>query len=70
MLEIVLLIAVCVSVAKMASNDGQSGGLFGGITMLIALGLIVTMPFPFLRVLLAGAIGVVALIGYRVAFNK
>ncbi|MBL8880952.1 MAG: hypothetical protein JNG88_17700 [Phycisphaerales bacterium] len=70
MLEWVLVLAVCIGVGRMASSEGLSGVLFGSLTFLICLGLIVVMPFPFLRILLAGALGFVGLIVYRVALNK
>ncbi len=70
MLEIIAAIAAIVVIVKLASNDGLSPWLWGGIMLLLAFASIVLIPLPYLRILIAGIVTFCAMIGYKVAYNK
>lgn len=69
MLEILLIVAVVVAIAKIAAADDQSAVMWGVIAVVIC-GLSLLIPLPFLRILLAGIVTFCAMIGYKMATNK
>ena len=65
MLEIVLIIAVCVLMAKIAVQSDANGGAWAAITAIIC-GLCLLIPVPFGRILVAAILSFVALTVYKV----
>lgn len=65
MLEILMIVAACVAMARIASADDQSVGLWVGVTIALCLASLM-IPLPFVRVLLAAVAAFVAMIGYKV----
>ena len=70
MFELILGIGLIVGIAKIASADDQSPVIWGGITFVLCAAAVALVPLPFLRILFAGAIAVVAMIVYKVAANR
>ncbi|MCI0462585.1 MAG: hypothetical protein L0Z62_37015 [Gemmataceae bacterium] len=66
MFEILLGIAVCALMGKVADADGQPAFLWGGITFLLCLASLV-LPIPYMRFLLAGVVAFVAMITVKMA---
>ena len=66
MIEIVLGIALCVLMAKIADADGQSAFLWGGVTLVLCL-LSLLIPIPFLRFLMAGVVAFIAMLAVKMA---
>ena len=61
MLELVILVAVCVRMAKIAVSSDESGPAWGGITAAICVVCLFLIPWPFARILLAAVIAFIAL---------
>ena len=61
MLEIILMVAVCVLMAKVAVNSDEIGPVWGGITAGICVVCLFVIPWPFARVLLAAIVAFAAL---------
>ncbi|MBI1336473.1 MAG: hypothetical protein GC164_05875 [Phycisphaera sp.] len=69
MLEIILGIGACVVMAKVASADDQSGVLWFFVTFALCIGALF-IPLPFIRMLIAGIVAFVAMVGYKVMTNR
>ncbi len=69
MLEFILAIILIVTMARVAVADSQSGVLWGCACLVITF-LCFAIPIPFARVLVAGVLTWVAMIAYKIAFNK
>jgi len=66
MLEILFAVVTAAAVGKIASNDNQSGVLWGGLTLLACIGAFAVIPLPYLRVLL----GFVGMIVFKIVANR
>jgi hypothetical protein len=60
MIEIVMLIAACVAMAKIADAEGRSSWGWGFITLLICLASLL-IPLPLVRILLAFVVAFIAM---------
>lgn len=69
MLELLLGLAVCIASYKVADADGMSAGTWLGVSILIVLLCMFLIPLPLLRMLIAGVLVIVAMIGYKFATN-
>ena len=69
MIELILAIILIVTMARVAVADNQSGALWGCACLVITF-LCFAIPIPFARVLIAGILTWVAMITYKIAFNK
>jgi hypothetical protein len=70
MIEIILGIVMCVAMAKIASADDQSGILWGVLSFVILLGCGMVIPWPYVRVLIAGGAAFVAMIGWKMIADR
>ena len=61
MIEIAMLIAACVAMAKIADAEGRSSILWGVLTLLICLGTL-AIPLPMLRIFLGFAASFILMI--------
>lgn len=64
MFEYILLIGICVVMAKIASADDQSGMTWFFVTFFLCMGSLL-IPLPFIRLLIAGVLSFAAMIGYK-----
>jgi hypothetical protein len=69
-LEILFAVVTAAAVGKIARNDNQSGVLWGGLTLLACIGAFAAIPLPYLRVLLAGVLGFVGMIVFKIVANR
>jgi hypothetical protein len=69
-MELILGIVLCFAMAKIASADDQSGILWGVLTFVILLGCGMLIPWPFVRVLIAGAVTFVAMIAWKAVADR
>lgn len=69
MFELALGIALCVVMGKVASTENRSGLAWGFITLGLLVGCLF-IPLPFLRVLIAGVLSVVAMTLYKIIANR
>jgi hypothetical protein len=65
MLEIIMVVALIVLMAKIASIDQRSPLIWGAVT-LVFCGASLVIPIPYLRILIAGAVVFVAMIVAKV----
>ena len=70
MLEILLMIILAGGMAKIADSEGQSGIIWGGVTVLAEILTLMFVPLPFLRVLGAAVITFVGYVIYKVVAKK
>lgn len=63
------MIGMCVVMGEIADQDGQSAITWGGLCALLCIGAIF-VPFPFLRVLAAGALTFAAMIALKLIRNR
>ena len=64
MIEIVLGIALCVVMGKIASADNQSPWVWGIVTFVLCAASLL-IPLPFLRIGIAGAATFIGMIVYK-----
>jgi hypothetical protein len=69
-MEFILGIVMCFAVAKIASADDQSGILWGILAFVILLGSCMVIPWPFVRVLIAGVAAFVAMIAWKAIADR
>ena len=69
MFEIILGIGVCVVMAKIASQDNESGVIWFCVTFALCLGASYS-PLPFLRFLIAGGVAFGLMIAYKMIAKK
>lgn len=69
MIELGLGIAACVSIYKIAEADDESGLLWGAVTALLCY-LSLSLPLPFLRMLLAAVAAFVLMIVFKVIRDR
>ena len=69
MIEIILGIAVCVIMAKVASADDLSGANWFCVTFALCFGALF-IPLPYLRFLIAGVAAFALMIGYKMKTNS
>jgi len=70
MFELILLVVVVIGMGKIAASEGQSGIIWGAMTMLVGIACLALVPLPFLRVLGAGIATFAAYVGYKVVAKK
>ena len=70
MFELILIAIMVGAIVKIASADDQSPLAWGGVALLLGIACCMIVPFPFIRVLLAGMLTFGAMIGYKVMANK
>jgi len=70
MLEIIALIVIAGGIGKVASADGQSAIVWGGVTFLLGIAFVWLVPLPFLRMLAAGIAAFMLFIAYKVIAKK
>lgn len=70
MLEILLAAAVIAGMYKIADADDQKPWLWAGVTLLLCIVSILFVPLPFLRLLIAGVVAFVLMIGYKVVTKQ
>ena len=71
MLEIVMIVAACVAMYRIADADeGASTMLWTLITLLLCIAAIMFVPLPLIRIGLALFIAFIAMIGYKVATDR
>ena len=66
MLEILLGIGVCISMAKIADADDQSATIWFCVTFALCVLSALVIPLPFIRFMIAGAAAFGLMIGYKV----
>ncbi len=54
MFELILVVAACIGMSRVAEEDQKSGFMWGGITLILCIVSMALIPLPFLRILLAG----------------
>ena len=70
MFELILLVVVVIGMGKIAASEGQSGIIWGAMTMLVGIACLALVPLPFLRVPGAGIATFAAYVGYKVVAKK
>ena len=70
MLEILIVIAMIVLMAKIASADDQSPWLWGGLTFALSAAAIVLIPLPIIRLAIVGVVVFIAMIVYKVMKDR
>lgn len=59
MFELVLLIACCVAMYKIAEADDKSGIIWASATLALCIGCLFLIPLPFIRIFIAFILGFV-----------
>ena len=70
MLEILIVIAMIVLMAKIASADDQSPWLWGGLTFALSVAALVLIPLPIIRLAIVGVVVFIAMIVYKVMKDR
>lgn len=69
MFELIIVIAMCVVMAKLADAEDRSGILWGSLTLVLCLGSF-GIPFPFVRVIAAGVAAFVLMIVSKIIAER
>ena len=70
LLEIIIVIAMIVLMARIASADDQSPWLWGGLTFALCAAAIVLIPLPIIRLAIVGGVVFIAMIVYKVMKDR
>ncbi len=65
MLEIIFGLFVCGAMAKIAVADEQSGVLWFCVTFAMCIVVVLFIPLPYIRMLIAGVLAIGAMMGYK-----
>lgn len=69
MLELLLFILMVITIARIATADGQSAIVWGGVALGLGI-LCLAVPLPYGRVLLAAVLSVAGMVAYKVVANR
>jgi len=69
MFEIIVIVAACVAMYRIADSDGLSPWAWVGITLALCVASFV-IPLPLVRVAVAAVLAFVGMIAYKVVANR
>ena len=70
MLELIVVVAMIVLMARIANADDQSPWLWGGLTFALCAAAIVFIPLPFVRLAIVGVVVFMGMIAYKVVKDR
>ena len=69
MFELILLVACCVGMYKIADADDKSGIIWACVTFALCMGCIALIPLPFLRIFIAFILGFILMTASNIWSN-